>query len=329
MSSYGRTPESKKTRFGTVPDFNRAQNELSETSLGELVNDITEYQEDNYDTAQEIARAFHDDDPEKYNKNQMTVRETAKENVDNHNQPEWSWDLLSVYSEDLGKKLLDVPSGGSNKGLIIDEDYENAFLYSKKADGISAVEHVNRWYDNGVNAQSIGYELPSQEMERIALDVEGEDIPVLKMRYNSDMVLDTQIDEFLEKEFGENSEEQKNRVQDIDDWVKDSSPNRSQKLEEKGVENIKEWMVGLELLTEHDLFVNYGVEEYTYGQDNSAMDPGSLKRLIVDVGEYREDDSNTKEFSSEDGLNKPMSTKTTSSAHEIAPNRKGASRNKY
>ena len=166
-------------------------------------------------------------------------------------------------------------------------------------------------------------------MERIALDVEGEDIPVLKMRYNSDMVLDTQIDEFLEKEFGENSEEQKNRVQDIDDWVKDSSPNRSQKLEEKGVENIKEWMVGLELLTEHDLFVNYGVEEYTYGQDNSAMDPGSLKRLIVDVGEYREDDSNTKEFSSEDGLNKPMSTKTTSSAHEIAPNRKGASRNKY
>ena len=56
-------------------------------------------------------------------------------------------------------------------------------------------------------------------MERIALDVEGEDIPVLKMRYNSDMVLDTQIDEFLEKEFGENSEEQKNRVQDIDDWV--------------------------------------------------------------------------------------------------------------
>ena len=98
MSSYGRTPESKKTRFGTVPDFNRAQNELSETSLGELVNDITEYQEDNYDTAQEIARAFHDDDPEKYNKNQMTVRETAKENVDNHNQPEWSWDLLSVYS---------------------------------------------------------------------------------------------------------------------------------------------------------------------------------------------------------------------------------------
>ncbi|QKQ98816.1 hypothetical protein GKQ38_04810 [Candidatus Nanohaloarchaea archaeon] len=132
------TPQSKKTRFGKVPDFYKASNELDEEEVGELVEDIADYENGVYSGAQEVARAFHEDDAERYNRNQMLVRETAKQQVDKHSQPDWAWSLLSVYSEDMGTKLLDVPSDGSSKGLLVDEEFETAFLYPKKADGISA-----------------------------------------------------------------------------------------------------------------------------------------------------------------------------------------------
>jgi hypothetical protein len=129
------TPESKKTKFGKVPDYHKARSELSGEDIGELVEDVAEHEGYMYGSAQEVARAFYEENPTKYNKNQMAVRETAKEKVDKHGQPGWAWELLSVYSEDMGKKILDVPSDGSHKGLLIDEDFDNVFLYAKDADG--------------------------------------------------------------------------------------------------------------------------------------------------------------------------------------------------
>lgn len=279
------TPQSKKTRYGKVPDFNKASRELDEESIGELVDDIADYEEDFYDTAQEVARAFHEEDEKKYNRNQMQVRETAKENVDKHSQPDWAWDMLSVYSEDMGTRLLDVPSEGSSKGLLIDEDFDTAFLYPKKADGISAVDHVRRWYDNGVNAQSIGYDLPAEDMERTALDIgEGESgVPVLAMDYNGDMVLDSKISEFTE----ENPEME---LQDREAWVNDPQDGRKEFLESRDVEEVDEWVTGLEFLIDNDYLENWGAIEYRRGKDNTAIDPETGERIIVDLGEYRVED---------------------------------------
>ena len=289
--SPGVTPESKKTKFGKVPDYQKARNELSSEDIGELVDDISEYEGDVYGAAQEVARAFHEGDPVKYNKNQMAVRETAKKEVDKHSQPDWAWELLSVYSEDMGKKLLDVPSDGSHKGLLIDEDFDKVFLYAKDADGIPAVEHVNRWYENGVNAQSLGYELPADEMERTALDLGGGDElgePVLMMDYNGDMVLDSKI--------GDTFEEVEDQLQGRNEWVEDQDPDRREFLEEKGVENIEDWMTGLEFLIENDYIENWGVEEYRRGKDNTAVDPETLNRIMVDLGEFRETDEDNDNY---------------------------------
>ncbi|WP_414837808.1 hypothetical protein ACK3SF_00160 [Candidatus Nanosalina sp. VS9-1] len=291
MTSGGVTPESKKTKFGKVPDYHKARNELSGEDIGELVDDISEYEGDLYGSAQDVARAFYEEDPVKYNKNQMTVRETAKENVDKHSQPGWAWELLSVYSEDMGKKLLDVPSDGSHKGLLIDEDFEKVFLYAKDADGIPAVEHVDRWYENGINAQSLGYELPADEMERTALDIGRNDElgePVLMMNYNGDMVLDSKINEMLE-----DVEEQ---IQDRNEWVKDSQPERRQHLEGKDVEDVEAWTTGLEFLIENDYIENWGVEEYKRGKDNTAVDPETLTRIMVDLGEFRETEDDDEDY---------------------------------
>ena len=278
------TPQSKKTRFGKVPDFYKASNELDEKGVGELVDDIADYEEDVYGGAQEVARAFHEEEPEKYNRNQMLVRETAKEEVDKHSQPGWAWELLSVYSEDMGNRLLDVPSDGSSKGLLIDEDFETAFLYPKKADGISAVDHVRRWYDNGVNAQSVGYSLPAEDLERTALDIgEGETgVPVLAMDYNGEMVLDSKIDEFLEEHDIE--------LQDREAWVKDAQPERREFLESNEADNIEDWITGLDFLIDNDYLENWGAVEYRRGKDNTAVDPETGERVMVDLGEYRVED---------------------------------------
>lgn len=285
------TPQSKKTRFGKVPDFYKASNELDERDVGELVDDIADYEEDIYGGAQEVARAFHEDDSEKYNRNQMLVRETAKEEVDKHSQPGWAWELLSVYSEDMGTRLLDVPSDGSSKGLLIDEEFETAFLYPKKADGISAVDHVRRWYDNGVNAQSIGYDLPAEDMERTALDIGQEEtgVPVLAMDYNAEMVLDSKISDFME---GNKDLE----LQDREAWVKDQQPARTEFLESRDIDNIDDWITGLEFLIDNDYLENWGAIEYRRGKDNTAIDPENGERIIVDLGEYRvEDEENDSE----------------------------------
>lgn len=287
----GVTPDSKKTKFGKVPDYHKARNELSGEDVGELVEDISEYEDDFYDSAQEVARAFHEGDSVKYNKNQMAVRETAKQEVDKHSQPGWAWELLSVYSEDLGKKLLDVPSDGSHKGLLIDEDFEKVFLYAKDADGIPAVEHVARWHDNGVNAQSLGYELPADEMEKTALDLGRSDElgePVLMMDYNGEMVLDSKVSEMLG--------EVEDQLQGRDEWVEDQDPERREYLEEKGVENIEDWMTGLEFLIENGHIENWGVEEYKRGRDNTAVDPETLNRIMVDLGEFRETDDKDEDY---------------------------------
>jgi lipoprotein NlpI len=119
------TPKNKKTFFGQISDFNSARNELDEESYGELVMDVARYEGDKYESAQEIARAFHQDDPAKYNQNQMNIRDVAKEFVTDMNQPEWSWDILSFYSKDMGVKMLDVPSGGHHKGLLVTDPEAN------------------------------------------------------------------------------------------------------------------------------------------------------------------------------------------------------------
>lgn len=280
------TPQSKKTRYGKVPDFQKASNELDEAEIGELVDDIADYEEDFYGGSQEVARAFYEENEEKYNRNQLLVRETAKEEVDKHSQPDWAWKLLSAYSEDMGTRLLDVPSEGSSKGLLIDEEFETAFLYSKKANGISSVDHIRRWYDNGANAQSIGYDLPAVDMERIALDIGKEEtgVPVLAMDYNAEMVLDSKISEFME-ETGEELE-----LQDREAWVKDAQAERQEYLESKDVENPDDWVTGLDFLIDNDLLVNWGSIEYRRGKDNTAINPETGERIIVDLGEYREED---------------------------------------
>lgn len=318
------TPGSKKTYFGKVPDFYRASNEMDEQSIGKLFNDIANYEDNHGRTAHEVARAFHEDDAEKYNKNQMVIRETAKEEVDKHSQPEWAWDLLSVYSEDLGKRLLDVPSDGSSKGLLIDENYETAFLYSKKADGISAVDHINRWYDNGLNAQSLGYELPAENLERTALDIGDHETgePVLAMDYNGEMVLDSKIDEFLEDKFSERADEKEKELQDRKSWVKDAQRNREKFLEGKNVENVDDWVTGLEFLIDNDYLENWGVEEYKRGKDNTAVDPVTLDRVMVDLGEYRDEEGEEEEeFNKRPGLG-------TTDMQGIVPE-ENSSRNRY
>lgn len=300
------TPQSKKTRYGKVPDFTRASRELDEEEIGELVDDIADYEEDVYGGAQEVARAFHEEDEEKYNRNQMLVRETAKEEVDKHSQPDWAWELLSVYSEDMGTRLLDVPSDGSSKGLLVDEDFETAFLYPKKDDGFSAVDHVRRWYDNGINAQSIGYDLPAEDLERTALDIgEGETgVPVLAMDYNGDMVLDSKISEFKE----ENSDIE---LQDREAWVDDQQPERREFLESKGVEEVDDWITGLEFLIDNDYLENWGAVEYRKGRDNTAVDPETGERVIVDLGEYRVEDED------EDEMDLDPNMPSNSSSHDL------------
>lgn len=304
----GRTPDSKKTRFGKVPDFERASNELSEESLGNLVNDIAEYQGTPYETSQDVARAFHTEEAERYNQNQLEIRETAKAKVDKFDQPDWAWDLLSVYSEDLGKKLLDIPSDGSNKGLIVDEDKEKAFLYSKKADGTTAIEHVRAWYDNAVNAQSVGYQLPSDTVERSCLNLEGTIEPVLEMDYNGEMILDSQVKNYVEEEIGKDLEEELD--QRLERWLKDSNPSSREIKYDK--EEVEEWQVGLESLIDHGYLETWGIEEFKYGKDNTAVDPETLDRILVDVGEITEE----KETGSQENYEPSISG---DSNHSIAP----------
>lgn len=285
MSVQDPTPDRKKTRFGRVPDFQRARNELDEHEVGELVKDIAGHKGDLYSEAQEVARAFHEDDSIKYNKNQLLVRDTAKELVDKHSQPDWAWKMLSVYSEDMGTRLLDVPSEGASKGLLVDENFETAFLYPKEEEEFSAVEHVRRWYDNGVNAQSIGYQLPAEDMERISLDISGEvtGLPVLAMNYNSEMVLDSKIDDY----FSSKSEEDRPELQDREKWVEDNQEDRRQYLERQNVEDKEQWITGLDFLIENGYLENWGSIEYRKGKDNTAVDPETGRRMIVDLGEYR------------------------------------------
>lgn len=283
--STGQTPDSKKTRYGKIPDFERASSELDENSLGNLVKDISEHEGSTYGTAQEVARAFYAEENEKYNRNQLEIRETAKENVDKFEQPDWAWDLLSVYSQDFGKKILDIPSDGSNKGLIVDEDKEKAFLYSKKANGISAVEHVRTWYDNAMNAKSIGYELPSDTVERSCLSLEGEQEPVLEMDYNEEMVLDSQVDEYIEEELEDG--EGDDLDQRLESWLKDANPSKRKMKRKEG--DVINWEVGLEFLIENNYLETWGIEEFRYGKDNTAIDPDTLDRILVDVGEITEE----------------------------------------
>lgn len=296
MSVPGPTPARKKTRFGKVADFERASKELDDEEIGELVEDLAEHTDDFYSEAQEVARSFHEDDHAKYNKNQMAIRETAKELVDKHSQPDWAWSMLSVYSEDMGTRLLDIPSEGSSKGLLVDEDFETAFLYPKEEDEHTAVEHVRKWSDNGVNAQSLGYECPAEDMERISLDVSGDmtGLPVLAMDYNGEMVLDSREDEFL------SSINRELEPQDRNQWAKDSQPEREEYLEQKGVDNLDNWTVGLEFLIEHDYLENWGVIEYRRGRDNTAIDPETGTRIMVDLGEYRVGEENSSSGSTDD-----------------------------
>lgn len=284
MTFSSGTPNKMRTRFGKLSDYEGAQNELDNDEIGELVADVSDYQNTPYEEAQEIARAFYNNDSIKYDKNQLEIRETAKEKVDKHSQPDWAWKLLSVHSDDLGKKLLDIPSDGASKGLLVDENFEKAFLYAKEDGGISETDHVRRWYDNGMNASSVGYELPSQDIERIALDIGQEEygVPVLAMDYNSDMVLDSKIEDTQINE--------ENEIQDRNNWVEDSQPNREAFLEEQNVPNVEEWTTGLEFLIDNNFIENWGAIEYKRGKDNTAIDPKSKERIMVDLGEYRIED---------------------------------------
>jgi hypothetical protein len=111
--------------------------------------------------------------------------------------------------------------------------------------------------------------------------------PVLMMDYNGEMVLDSKI--------GVELEEIEEKIQDRNEWVKDSQPARREYLEDKGVENVDDWKTGLEFLIENGHVENWGVEEYKRGKDNTAVDPHTLNRIMVDLGEFRDDDDEGEE----------------------------------
>lgn len=282
-----KTPENLETRYWRTPDYERAKSELSQKEVAELVRDVELYEGKN--SADEIAEAFLQDDSELYNQNQLSIREVAKETVNKHEQPDWAWSLLSFYSEDFGRRMMDLPSEGEHKGLIVDEDFEKAFLYSKKSDGIPAIEHVHTWYENALNASSIGYALPAENYEITSIDMPDKSSllgePVLMMDYNGDMILDSKLDDYLtEKEIGPEA------IQNREDWVKDVQRDRRNRLEGLGVPEADYWIVGLEFLIENEMLENWGAIEYKRGIDNTAINPNNMERILVDLGEIRDEE---------------------------------------
>ncbi|QKQ98817.1 hypothetical protein GKQ38_04815 [Candidatus Nanohaloarchaea archaeon] len=145
---------------------------------------------------------------------------------------------------------------------------------------------------------------------RTALDI-GEEtgVPVLAMDYNADMVIDSKISDFIEENTGL-------ELQDRDNWVKDQQPSRREYLESKEVENVDDWVTGLEFLIDNDYLENWGAVEYRKGRDNTAIDPETGERIIVDLGEYRvKDDEDSDDFDPDPNMS------SSSMSQELTPSR--------
>ena len=330
------TPNDERTFFGEISDYEAAQNQLIKydsngsedySTVGELVKDITEVEDTAYNTAHAVARAFYQDNEELYNKNQLDIRDTAKEKVTKHNRPEWAWDILSFYAEDLGKRLLDTPSGGSHKGLLIEEDKgqdeRRCYLYSKDANGISDVQHIERHHLNITNARSIGEEFPSETNERVALEINDDKIPAIQMGYNETMVPTDELSDYFESKV-ERPGSWFNQFQDL--WSEHLNRSQSQETAESWHHDGEDFyyeggesLFDLGDLVNQGMFFNGGKGEFTATNGNLAFefpenwwereeyqDPENIEEaaeklyeevdtIVVDSGEYIGEDSISEE----------------------------------
>ncbi|WEL19587.1 hypothetical protein [Candidatus Nanohalococcus occultus] len=278
------TPKKRKTIFGDRKNADFYSSELEDEEKGEIFNLLLE---ESKEDAQAFARALNTEDDEMLGEMWESVRSVGKKKITNRNQPDWGWTLFGAETEHSTTKLLDIPSEGESKGLILDRDRDKAYLYPKKANGKSDIEHVERWHLNIQNAQAIGYDFASETAERAALELDGQVVPVLEVDYNSEMVLTSDAKEALTQKHGEKrgKEIYSGLREDLQEkWVKDADYDR--KLPEDSRED---WLTGIEFLIENGYFKSEGVEEYRWTDtDNQAieLEEDGYELLMVDAGEY-------------------------------------------
>lgn len=269
------TPQRSKTKYWTKKGFEEVNKNITEESLGELFDHLNEI---NKEKAHNLARAFHSNSPESYDNIWDDVREIAKEKITKEQQPEWAWSFFSQTPEEIEKELLEIPSGGENKGLLVDRNLETAFLYAKKADGISGIQHVERWVLNIDNAESVGYKFASENYDRVALTFGDQVVEGVAADFNQNMVMSDRLRDFFKENFGDEGTAYYTKFADT--WVKE--------LED------------LENLGDEGHFVSAGITDFRYATGNIAFEfpeddldeysPKELyeasKMVIVDAGEY-------------------------------------------
>lgn len=284
MSSENTTRAGLKTRFGSISDYEAASRQLDEESYGELVADVIEYKGETYGEAQEIARAFHEEDHEAYNRNQCLIREVSKEEVTKDSQPDWAWDILSFHSDDTGTRMMDIPSEGQHKGLLVTDPEadqpQECFLYAKEDNDISDIQHIERYHLNFSNADSMGMNLPSG-FERVCLEINNgkfyrgknsETVAALKMDYNTEMVTtDRRLSSYLEDRISRPGD-LTSELQDL--WNREINRSHSQ-------EDLESWspslyakgndLFDLSDLIEAGMFMNEGVDEFESTTGNLAL----------------------------------------------------------
>ncbi len=315
------TPTDRKTIYGSLPEYSGAQRALSEEQVSELRDDISSYEFEDIDPeklAQDVYDAlsnYSEENRAVWNENLGNIREVLKEKVTPSRKPSYAWELLSVRSPDFDERLLEVPSEGFNKGLIISESGDRAFLYPKKADGVPDYKHVERWSLNIDNASSVGYDLASENHDRAALEFDGDTVAMLEVEFNEDMVLSDRLEKYLAGELRDYWGEEfsgEGHIDDAEAVIEELAHQVYRSMNSYWRDEIyPDFIEDMDDMVEAGYFVNAGAGEFRrLDQGNMGLeidfpegweeavvtdeiDPEELwdhtEVLIVDAGEYEED----------------------------------------
>jgi len=196
------------------PTLEEAKDRLSEDDLKELFRDIQENDhfdeanEDEFEPGDRLQQAFENNDEEIYEDFFSDLREFARDEVRVNYQPDWAWSLLSFQPPEIEGDVLEVPSLGSHKGIMLTESGKRIGLYAKEGeerDIPTPVQHIERWGLNLNNIKSLGYEVASPEYDRAVISdeeaeevsMENEPITMLTMDFNGEMVLGNHLMDYL------------------------------------------------------------------------------------------------------------------------------------